>query len=253
VNIETIRTQLKSLRLATASRDIDDILGKHKKAVNLEWIAELLERELDGRKENALKARIKQAGFPELTTLENFDWSFNAKINEAKLRELSGLQFLEGNEIALFLGPPGVGKTHCALAIGHLATRAGHRVFWTSAKRLSRQIIAAKARDSLDQFFKKILAAKLWVIDDWGVITMERDVAEEVFDLLDRRKYSSALILTSNRAVSEWGQVFPDIVLANSTVDRMFEHAHYVAFEGDSYRLKGRIKTRDVDMDKETT
>jgi DNA replication protein DnaC len=93
----------------------------------------------------------------------------------------------------------------------------------------------------------------LWIIDDWGVITMERDVAEEVFDLLDRRKYSSALILTSNRAVSEWGQVFPDVVLANSTVDRMFENAHYVAFEGDSYRLKGRIKTRDVDMDKETT
>jgi DNA replication protein DnaC len=253
VNVETIRTQLKSLRLATASRDIDDILGKHKKAVNLEWVAELLERELDGRKENALRARIKQAGFPELTTLENFDWSFNAKINEAKLRELADLHFLEGNEIALFLGPPGVGKTHCALAIGHLATRAGHRVFWTSAKRLSRQIIAAKARDSLDQFFKRILAAKLWIIDDWGVITMDRDVAEEVFDLLDRRKYSSALILTSNRAVSEWGQVFPDVVLANSTVDRMFEHAHYVAFEGESYRLKGRIKTRDVDMDKEAT
>lgn len=253
MNVETIKTQLKRLKLATASRDIDDILIKHKKAVNLEWIAELLERELDGRKENALKARIKQAGFPELTTLENFDWSFNAKISEAKLRELSGLHFLEGNEIALFLGPPGVGKTHCALAIGHLATRSGHRVFWTSAKRLSRQIIAAKARDSLDQFFKKILAAKLWIIDDWGVITMERDVAEEVFDLLDRRKYSSALILTSNRAVSEWGQVFPDVVLANSTVDRMFEHAHYVAFEGDSYRLKGRIKTRDVDMDKEAT
>jgi DNA replication protein DnaC len=253
VNVETIKTQLKSLRLATASRDIDDILGKHKKAVSLEWVAELLERELDGRKENALKARIKQAGFPELTTLENFDWSFNAKINEAKLRELSSLHFLESNEIALFLGPPGVGKTHCALAIGHLATRAGHRVFWTSAKRLSRQIIAAKARDTLDQFFKRILAAKLWIIDDWGVISMEREVAEEVFDLLDRRKYSSALILTSNRAVSEWGEVFPDVVLANSTVDRMFEHAHYVAFEGDSYRLKGRIKTRDVDMDKEKT
>ena len=145
LNIETIKTQLKCLRLATASRDIDDILVKHKKAVNLEWIAELLERELDGRKENALKARIKQAGFPELTTLENFDWGFNAKINEAKLREFSGLHFLEGNEIALFLGPPGVGKTHCALAIGHLATRAGYRVFWTSAKGLSRQIIAAIA------------------------------------------------------------------------------------------------------------
>ncbi len=158
---------------------------------------------------------------------------------------------MDAHEIALFLGPPGVGKSHCALAIGHLAARAGHRVFWTSAKRLARQITAAKARDSLDIFFKKILACKLWIIDDWGVITMDRDVAEEVFDLLDRRKYSSALILTSNRAVGEWGQVFPDVVLANSTVDRMFEHAHHVEFAGDSYRLKGRIKTRDVDMDKE--
>lgn len=251
MNIETVKTQLKSLRLATASREIDQILGRHKKAVNLAWIAELLECELDGRKQNALESRIKQAGFPELTTLENFDWSFNAKLDEAKIRELASLKFLDAHEIALFLGPPGVGKSHCALAIGHLATRAGHRVFWTSAKRLSRQIIAAKARDNLDLFFKKVLACKLWIIDDWGVITMDRDVAEEVFDLLDRRKYSSALILTSNRAVGEWGQVFPDVVLASSTVDRMFEHAHHVEFFGDSYRLKGRIKTRDVDMDKE--
>lgn len=253
MNIETIKTQLKSLRLATASRTIDDILGRHKKAVNLAWVAELLESEIDGRKQNALETRIKQAGFPELTTLENFDWAFNPKIDEVKIRELATLKFLEGNEIALFLGPPGVGKSHCALAIGHLAVRAGHRVFWTSAKRLARQIIAAKARDSLDIFFKKVLASKLWIIDDWGVITMERDVAEEVFDLLDRRKYSSALILTSNRAVGEWGQVFPDVVLANSTVDRMFEHAHHVIYDpaAPSYRLKGRIKTRDVDMDKE--
>ena len=251
MNVETIKTQLKSLRLATASRTIEEILAKHKKAVSLAWVAELLESELDGRKQNALGLRIKQAGFPELTTLENFDWSFNIKIDEKKIRELADLKFLDGNEIALFLGPPGVGKSHCALAIGHLAARAGHKVFWTSAKRLSRQIIAAKARDNLDMFFKKVLACKLWVIDDWGVITMERDVAEEVFDLLDRRKYSSSLILTSNRAVGEWGQVFPDVVLASSTVDRMFEHAHHVEFDGPSYRLKGRIKTRDVDMDKE--
>lgn len=251
MNVETVKNQLQSLRLSAASREIDDILGKHKKAVNLEWIAELLQREIDSRKENALKARIKQAGFPELATLENFDWSFNEKIDGNKVKELGTLKFMEQNEIALFLGPPGVGKTHCALAIGHLATRAGHRVFWTSAKRLSRQIIAARARDTLDQFFKRVLAAKLWIIDDWGVITMEREVAEEVFDLLDRRKYSSSLILTSNRAVSEWGEVFPDVVLANSTVDRMFENAHYVPFEGVSYRLKGRIKTRDVDMDQQ--
>jgi DNA replication protein DnaC len=247
MNIETVKTQLKSLRLSTAGREIDDILSKHKKAVNLTWLAELLEREIDSRKENALKMRIKQAGFPEMTTLENFDWSFNKEIDEQRVRNLASLKFLEDHQIALFLGAPGVGKTHLALAIGVLAARAGHRVFWTSAKKLSRQITMAKARDSLDQLFKRILGCKLWVIDDWGVISMNRDVAEEVFDLLDRRKYTSAMILTSNRDVAEWGEVFPDSVLANSTIDRMFEKAETIIFPGESYRLKGRIVTREVD------
>jgi DNA replication protein DnaC len=247
MNAETIKTQFKNLRLPTASRDVDDILSKHKKAVNLEWLSELLERELDARKENALKLRIKQAGFPELTTLENFDWAFNKDIDEQKIRQLATLKFMEDHHIALFVGKPGTGKSHLALAIGVLATRAGHKVFWTSAKKLSRQITMAKTRDTLDQLFKRILGCKLWIIDDWGVISMNRDVAEEVFDLLDRRKYTSAMLLTSNREIDEWGEVFPDSVLASSTIDRMFEKAETVIFDGPSYRLKGRIVTRDVD------
>ena len=251
MNVETVKAQFKSLRLPTAAKEIDDILTKHKKAANLTWVAELLEREIDTRKENALKLRIKQAGFPELTTLENFDWGFNSDIDQEKIKNLASLKFMEQNQIALFLGAPGVGKTHCALAIGVLAARAGHKVFWTSAKKLSRQIVMAKTRDTLDVLFKRILSSKLWIIDDWGVISMNRDVAEEVFDLLDRRKYNSAMILTSNRDVGEWGEVFPDSVLANSTIDRMFEKAETVIFKGNSYRLKGRIITRDIDRNVE--
>jgi DNA replication protein DnaC len=251
MDIESVKDMMRSLRLATAAREIDDVLAKHKKAVSLTWFGELLQRELDGRKENALKTRVKQAGFPELATLEGFDWGFNPKVPEKKIRELATLKFVENHEIALFMGAPGVGKTHCALAIGHHAVRAGHRVFWTSAKKLSRQIMLHKDRDTLDMFFKKILSCRLWIIDDWGVVTMNRDVSEEVFDLLDRRKYSSAMILTSNRAVKEWAEVFPDLVLANCTMDRMFEQAHNVEFDGDSYRLRGRIKTREVDTGEE--
>lgn len=250
--METIKEQLKNLRLPTAAREIDDVLANQKKAVSLSWVAELLGREIDSRKQNALKLRIKQAGFPEETSLENFDWSFNPQIEEQKIRELESLKFIDDNKIALFLGAPGVGKTHVALALGLSATRKGYRVFWTSAKKLCRQITMAKLRDTLDQFFKRVLSCKLWIIDDWGVISMNRDVAEEVFDLLDRRKYNSAMILTSNRDPSEWGEVFPDTVLANSTIDRMFEHAHSVVFKGESYRLKGRIKTRDIDRSIET-
>ena len=253
MNIDAIKTQLKSLRLATAAKELDEVLLSHKKAVSLTWLSDLLDRELTARRESSLKLRIKQAGFPEITTLENFDWAFNPEIDEKKIRQLSQLCFVEENRIALFLGKPGTGKSHCALAIGVIAATKGHRVFWTSAKKLSAQITLAARKGTLDQLYKRILSSKLWIIDDWGVVTMNREVSEEVFDLLDRRKHSSAMILTSNRAVEEWGEVFPEPVLANCTIDRMFENADIAVFKGDSYRLKGRIKTKEIDTQTQTT
>jgi DNA replication protein DnaC len=251
MNVDAIKTQLKTLRLATAAKELDEVLSTHKKAVSLTWLSDLLDRELTARKENSLKLRIKQAGFPEITTLENFDWNFNPEIDQKKIRQLSELSFVEENRIALFLGKPGTGKSHCALAIGVIAATKGHRVFWTSCKKLAAQITMATRKGTLDQLYKKILSSKLWIIDDWGVVTMNREVAEEVFDLLDRRKHSSAMILTSNRAVEEWGEVFPEPVLANCTIDRMFENADVALFKGDSYRLKGRIKTKEIDMEQQ--
>jgi len=128
MNFETIKQQLKQLRLSHAAREIDSVVEKHPKAVQLTWVTELLEREIDARKENMIRLRIKKAGFPELTCLENFDWTFNPEIGEARIRELAELKFIDENLIALFLGPPGVGKTHLALAIGVLATQRGHSV-----------------------------------------------------------------------------------------------------------------------------
>ena len=247
MNIETIKTQLKSLRLSAAARALDEILIRHKKAVNLDWFTELLQYELDARRDNAQRLRFKQAGFPVATALEQFDFGFNPQIDEAQIRELARLQFIDEHAIALFLGPPGVGKTHIALALGTAAAQRGHRVFFSSAKRLIEQITQALLDNTLDQLFKRILACKLWIIDDFGVVSMKRDIAEEVFDLLDRRKYSSSLILTSNRDPAEWGEVFPNAILANATIDRLFEHARTLVFKGQSYRLKGRITPRHID------
>lgn len=249
MSLEIIKQQLQQVRLWHASREIESVVEKHQKAVHLAWISELLEREIDSRKENAVKLRIKKAGFPELTSLENFDWSFNPAIGEDKIRELAELKFIEEHLIALFLGPPGVGKTHVALALGTLAAQRGYTVYWASAKKLARQISIYRQRNQLDLFFKKVLSAKLWIIDDWGVISMEREIAEEIFDLLDRRKHQAAMILTSNRDVSEWGEVFPDPVIANATIDRIFDRAKVILFKGESYRLKGRIKNRDKEID----
>jgi DNA replication protein DnaC len=246
MNPEVLKSLLTELRLHTAARELEAVLSNQKKAVSLSWVAELLERESDARREKSLKHRLKCARFPEITTLESFDFSFNPDIDEEKIRDLATLKFIDQNQIALFLGAPGVGKTHLALAIGVLAVQDGRRVYCTSAKRLAQEIVLGLRRGTLDQLFKKILSAHLWIIDDWGVVSMSREVAEEMFDLMDRRKQSSAMILTSNRDVSEWAEVFPDPVIANATVDRIFDRAKTVLFKGQSYRLKGRILAREL-------
>ncbi len=248
MNVETVRNQFRTLKLHTAASEMEEVLSEHKKAVSLTWISDLLEREIDARREKALMRRIKRANFPEITTLEGFDWSFNPDINEGQIRELATLNFIQNNQICLFLGQPGTGKTHLALAIGVLAANQGYRVYSNSLKRLAMDILQAKLKNNLDTLFKKILSARLWIFDDWGVTTMSREVAEEIFDLLDRRKYSSAMILTSNRDVDEWPQVFPDPVLANATIDRIFDRAEISLFKGKSYRLKGKIEVKNLDL-----
>lgn len=241
MNIATVINQLKTIKLNTAALELEQVISKHKKAVSLVWVSDLLEREIDARKEKVLMARIKKANFPEITTLEAFDFSFNPEIDENKIRELATLNFIPHNQICLFLGQPGTGKTHIAMAIGVLAANKGFRVYCTNLKKLAKDILQAKLKNNLDSLFKKALSAKLWLLDDWGVTTMSREIAEEVFDLLDRRKHSSAMILTSNRDIDEWPQVFPDPVLANATIDRIFDRADISVFKGRSYRVKGKI------------
>ena len=248
MNIATVQTQLRTLHLTTAAGEMEDVLARHKSAASIEWVAELLTRELDARKQRSTQRRIDAAEFPEVTTMEGFDWKFNPKIDRAKIEELTKLEFVGKHGIALFLGETGLGKTHLALAIGVLAgfavkvPKAGHRVYCASTKKLIQQIQLARTRNSLDALFRRMLSSPLWLIDDWGVVSMERQIAEEVFDLFDRRKHSSAMVLTSNRDIKEWGDVFPDPVLANATVDRIFDRAEIVVFQGKSYRLKGRIQ-----------
>lgn len=253
MNTETIKAQLRELRLKTAVSELEDVLAQQKRTVPLDWLSSLLTREIDARRESAVQYRIRRAEFPEVTSLESFDWDFNPDIDRAAIEQLATLAFVENNEIALFLGKPGTGKTHLALALGVRAVYRGHRVFCTSVKRLSQQIAHARSHNSLDLLFKKVLSSRLWILDDWGVVSMKSEIAEEVFDLLDRRRHSSALILTSNRDVEEWGSVFPDPVLAGAAIDRLFDHANIVTFVGKSYRLKPKISLQTTVKSEKST
>jgi DNA replication protein DnaC len=125
MNLEGLRQQLKALNLPTAAGELEAVLARHKQAVDLAWVAELWEREIDVRRERALQKRIERAEFPEVTSLEAFAWQFNPQIDRVKLEELAQLEFVRDNRIGLFLGAAGLGKTHLALAIGVLAAKEG--------------------------------------------------------------------------------------------------------------------------------
>ena len=239
MSIKSLSNIMSDLHLKTASEELKPVLDEYKANASTDWVADLLQREVDARKEKALRNRIKRAKFPCMKSLEEFDWKFNKTIKKTQIEEIADLEFLKENGIALFLGQPGTGKTHLAISIGIKAIYAGHSVYWTSLKRLSEDIRKAKEKNDLSLLFKKILSSKLWILDDWGVVSMPRDIAEEVFDLLDRREFSSSMILTSNRDIDEWPQVFEDPVIASAAIDRIFNQANVSTFTGKSYRLEG--------------
>ena len=240
MSVSTVQSLLKDLKLKTAATELSAVLNEHRTSAPLDWLVVLLQKEVDHRKERRIQLKIKGSKIPELKSLEGFDWDFNPGIDKGKMEALASLDFVRGRGVSLFLGQPGTGKSHLASAIGLKAILQGHGVYWSSMKRLAEDIMVAKNKNELGGLFRKILGSALWILDDWAVVSLGREVSEEVFDLLDRRKTGPALLLTSNRAIEEWPEVFVDPVLASAAIDRIFDRADVTIFRGKSYRAKGK-------------
>jgi DNA replication protein DnaC len=247
MSVKSVEELLKELRLHTAASELEETLRQSSSNISLSWLVNLLQREIDSRREKQLQSKIKASKIPDLKSIENFDWNFNPTINKEKVLDLSKLKFIKEKEVVLFLGQPGTGKSHLSQAIGLKAIMEGKNVYWSSIKVLVEDILKAKSRNELSKLFKKILSSDLWILDDWAVIGLSREVSEEVFDLLDRRKNNTAMLLTSNRDINEWPQVFVDPVLASAAIDRIFDRPNITIFSGKSYRASG---SRDKRVEK---
>ncbi len=203
-----------------------------------EFLAEALVVEWTGRHLRGVEGRLKQARLPMVKTIEQFDFSFQPSIDRKVIRELSGLGFVDRAENVVFLGPPGVGKTHLAIALGVKAIEAGHRVLFLTLESLLTRLTRAKRENRLERQLQQFVYPKMLLLDEMGYLPMNREEASLFFRLLCRRYEKASIIVTSNKSFVDWGEIFNDQVLATAILDRLLHHSTTINIKGESYRLK---------------
>lgn len=201
----------------------------------------LLEEEIAAREERRIRNSLKLSGLPFVKTLDAFDFAFQPSVDRARLLDLASLAFLARKENILLLGPPGVGKTHLAVALAVCACQNGSSVYFTTLDEMIRSLTAADRAGKLDQKLRSYTTkSQILVLDEVGYLPLTRAEANYLFQVVSHRYERSSLILTSNKSVTEWPEVFGDHAIATAILDRLLHHAHVLAIKGNSYRLRDR-------------
>jgi len=239
-----IENRLKSLRLQGLLETLPVRLKQAEESNSgyQDFLLMLLEDEYERRQSNRLLKRLRKAGFEEEKTLEGFDFSFNPEIPVKKVKQLGSCGYIERNENIFLLGPVGVGKTHIAEALGHIACRMGYDVLFTKAVGMFRYLHGGRADNSFERRIKRHTTVPLLIIDDFGLKPLTSTQSDDCYEIISERYMKRSIIFTSNRAIEDWQGLFPDPVIANSVMDRIAHNAHQIILTGESYRNRGREK-----------
>jgi DNA replication protein DnaC len=234
---------LNRLFLCHAARHLQETIAAAAKE-NLsheDFLIRLLDVERVGRHASRVKRLIKAAKFPALKTFDTFDWSHPASINKALLLKFArDMDFVEKREHLIFIGPGGVGKTHLATAFGVAACQKEFRTFFTTAADMINHLVAAHADHSLGRALKKYTAPRLLIIDELGYMPLDKHGRDLFFQVISKRADTGSVILTTNKAFKDWGEVFLDNAVATAIAERLVEHGEAIKIEGSSYRIRQR-------------
>jgi DNA replication protein DnaC len=246
--LHQLERTLRPLKLGGMLETLDQRLAQARAGElgHLEFLEVLCEDEIARRQAGALRRRIRRARFEEPTTLEEFDFAFNPKLPVAQIRDLAASRFVEAGESVILYGPVGVGKTHLAQALGHLACRRGHSVTFAKPARLLAELAGGHADHTWDARLRRLVRVDLLILDDFGLREFTVQQGDDFFELVSERHKQGSMILTSNRAPADWSGLFPNPVVAEGVLDRLVNCAHHVLMEGKSYRPNKRPGARLV-------
>lgn len=239
LGIASIQRSLSRLKLGGLNAKLLDVLqaAKEAKLTPTETLAYALQMEVHKREHNRITVGMNVARFPRVCTLESYNFDVQASLDRGYIQDLSRLEWLEQKKNVLFLGPPGVGKTHLAIALGRIAVERGFGTVFISAVELMRQLEQAESEGTLEKKILQFVKPKLLIIDEIGYLPVKPAVAYLFFQLISSRYERSSIILTSNRPVGEWGIVFGDPTATTAILDRLLHHSEVVTIRGESYRL----------------
>jgi DNA replication protein DnaC len=202
------------------------------------FLVQALQTEWQGRYQRGTELRLRQARFPWLKTLEQFDFDFQPSLDRRQVRELAGMSFAERAHNVIVLGPPGVGKTHLAIALGIKAVEAGYSVLFLTLEELIGRLVRAAKESRLERSLQQLTYPKVLIIDEIGYLPLSNFEASLFFRLVVRRYERASMVVTSNKSFLDWGEVFSDPVLATAILDRLLHYSTTLNIKGESYRLK---------------
>jgi DNA replication protein DnaC len=241
MNLVELDHALRKLRLSGMADVLDVRLrqAQTEKLVPLDLVATLVSDELQRRQDRLFERRHKQAGFRDPDrSLDGFDFEFNKKMNRALIHDLATARFVGQREDALFLGPPGTGKSHLAQAIGRAAIQQGYRVVYREAHALMEDIADATLDGTRKRFLADLATVPLLIIDDLGMRKLPHTAAEDLLEVIMRRYERTSTLLTSNRPVDDWGKLLGDTAAITALLDRLLHHAHVLKCGPRSWRTK---------------